>query len=241
MRSAGLCESHEPASAPPLPSNRHRSSLALCIRNYRGRGRGHLERMGAYHARSVECSQALSKQRGQVLRAIQGRSEPLHSRLLQRPRAAVSVACRQSGEDRVDLRRPWRSSRSRSRFARGSAIIRPICFAATLRTRSGAGSGLAAKAAPPFDPVAEGADHRPRSFQFGLTSAPMVPYCVHTMRGSNDFTARPPARRSALKIISLRHWERRTARDRTPFSRTFCKRHRLDRIVEAGHRRARRR
>jgi hypothetical protein len=34
---------------------------------------------------------------------------------------------------------------------------------------------------------------RSRSGQFGLTSAPMVPHFVHTMRGSNDFTVRSPA------------------------------------------------
>jgi hypothetical protein len=33
----------------------------------------------------------------------------------------------------------------------------------------------------------------PRSCQFGLTSAPMVPHFVHTMRGSNDFTVRSRA------------------------------------------------
>jgi hypothetical protein len=33
---------------------------------------------------------------------------------------------------------------------------------------------------------------RSRSGQFGLTSAPMVPHFVHSIRGSNDFTVRSP-------------------------------------------------
>jgi hypothetical protein len=35
---------------------------------------------------------------------------------------------------------------------------------------------------------------RSRSGQFGLTSAPMVPHFVHTIRGMNDVTVRSPGR-----------------------------------------------
>jgi hypothetical protein len=44
-----------------------------------------------------------------------------------------------------------------------------------------------------------------RALSAGLTSAPIVPHFVHTMRGPNDGTVRSPGMWSTFMIVSCRH------------------------------------
>ncbi len=79
--------------------------------------------------------------------------------------------------------------------------------------------------------------HVPRSRQFGLTSAPMVPHLVQTIFGPNDGMARSPGRWSTFRITS---WAALMTLDRERPHAVLAhvlQRHRLDRIIEAraGH------
>ena len=64
--------------------------------------------------------------------------------------------------------------------------------------------------------------HRALSRQFGLTSAPIVPHFVHTMRGPKDGIVMSPGRWSTLRITSCRHCLHMMSSERTPFSRMFA-------------------